>query len=138
MLVGKRAVMTATLFGNGRVFLSGPHPEARTDTRPLLLAAAEWCTHRSDPASDPFPVVKADLPAEGTVNQFYICSAAGSHDPEGNPIGFIWDFGDRSPRQYRPEAIHIYRNPGEYTVTLTVTTGSRHSQHSTEVSIVES
>jgi glutamine amidotransferase-like uncharacterized protein len=132
---GRRAAMTATVFGKGRVFLSGPHPEAQEDTHSLLLAAAEWCTGKSDPVSDQPLVAVADIPAEGIANRFLVCSAAGSRDSHGYPVGFIWDFGDGSPKQYRPEAIHIYEKPGIYTVTLTVTIGTRHSTRSTEVSI---
>jgi len=132
---GRRAIMTATVFGKGRVFLSGAHPEANEDTHSLLLAAAEWCTGRSDAESGPPPVVAADIPAEGIANRFVVCSAAGSHDPGGYPVGYTWDFGDGSPRQYRPEAIHIYGKPGTYTITLAVSTGTRTSTHSTQVSI---
>jgi glutamine amidotransferase-like uncharacterized protein len=125
-LLGRRAVMTATVFGKGRVFLSGAHPEAQEETYPLLLAAAEWCTGRADATSGPLPSIVAEIPAEGVAGQFLVCSAAGSCDPQGHPIGFSWDFGDGSPTQYRPEAIHIYENPGSYTVTLSVSTGTRH------------
>jgi hypothetical protein len=127
--------MTATVFGKGRVFLSGFHPEAQEETYPLLLAAAEWCTGISDAADTPPPVVVGDVPAEGVVGHFVICSAAGSYDPEGCPVGFAWDFGDKSPDQHRPEAIHIYEAPGRYTVTLTVSTGTRESTLSRTVRI---
>jgi len=102
-----------------------------------MLAAAEWCTRESDPESDPSPVIAADVPTERVAKRFFIVSAAGSHDPNGYPVGFVWDFGDGSPKQYRPEAIHIYERPGTYTVTLTVTTGARHSIQSIEVKIGE-
>jgi hypothetical protein len=118
--------MTATLFGKGRVFLSGPHPEAQEETYPLLLAAVEWCTGRSDAVGNPPPVLVADIPAEGIAGRFLVCSAAGSRDPQGGPVGFTWDFDDGSPKQYRLEAIHLYHEPGSYTVTLTVSTGTRH------------
>jgi glutamine amidotransferase-like uncharacterized protein len=134
---GRRAIMTATVFGKGRVFLSGAHPEANEDTYSLLLAAAEWCTGRSDAESGPPPVVVADIPAEGIANRFLVCSAAGSHDPGGYPVGYTWDFGDGSPRQYRPEAIHIYDKPGTYTITLAVSTGTRTGTHAAQVSIGE-
>ena len=134
---GRRAAMTATVFGKGRVFLSGPHPEAQENTHPLLLAAAEWCTGKSGAVGDQPPVVAAEIPGEGVVKRFLVCSAAGSHDPHGYPVGFIWDFGDGSAKQYRPEAVHIYGKPGTYTITLTVTTGTRYSIKSTEVSVRE-
>jgi hypothetical protein len=99
--------------------------------------AAEWCTGKSDPVSDQLPVVVADIPTEGIVKRFVVCSAAGSYDPHRYPVGFIWDFGDGPSKQHRPEAIHIYEKPGTDTITLTVTTGTRHSTKSTEVSIRE-
>lgn len=133
--MGKRAAMTATVFGKGRVFLSGPHPEAQEDTHGLLLAAAEWCTGKSDPIRDTLPIAVMDIPTEGVANRFLVCSAAGSHDPERYPLGFIWDFGDGSSKQYRPEAIHIYEKPGTYPISLTVTTGTRHRTKSIEVKI---
>jgi glutamine amidotransferase-like uncharacterized protein len=134
---GRRAVMTATVFGKGRVFLSGAHPEAHTSTHPLMLAASEWSTGQSDPESDEPPVIAADIPTQGFVGRFVVASATGSHDPLGYPIGFIWDFGDGAPKQYRPEAVHIFEQPGTHTITLTVTTGTRHSTRSMEVKIHE-
>jgi hypothetical protein len=134
---GRRAAMTATVFGKGRVFLTGPHPEAQEDTHALLVAAAEWCTGGSDVGHEGPPIVVADIPTEGIVNRFLVSSAAGSHDPCGYPVGFIWDFGDGSPKQYRPEAIHIYGRTGTYTIALTVTTGTRHSTQATEVIVRE-
>lgn len=135
-LRGKRAAMTATVFGKGRVFLSGPHPEAQEDTHALLLAAAEWCTGKSDHVSDQLPVAVVDIPTEGVARRFMVCSAAGSYDPHQYPLGFIWDFGDGFSKQYRPEAIHIYEKPGTYTITLTITTGRRHRTESIEVRMI--
>jgi glutamine amidotransferase-like uncharacterized protein len=135
MATGRRAAMTATIFGKGRVFLSGAHPEANENTRSLLLAAAEWCSGKSDADSDPSPVVVADIPAEGIAGHLVPCSAAGSLDPQGYPVGFTWEFGDGSPKQYRPEAIQIYDKPGSYTIALTVSTGTRHSTASKTVHV---
>jgi glutamine amidotransferase-like uncharacterized protein len=136
-LMGDRAVMTATVFGKGRVFLSGPHPESREQTHPITLAAAEWCTRKSDPKNSPPPLIKQDISTEEFANRFFTCSASGSQDPSGLPIGFIWDFGDGSPKQFRPDAVHIYKEPGQYAVTLTVSTGSKHSTKTTKVTIHE-
>ena len=38
----------------------------------------------------------------------------------GNPTSWKWDFGDGETNQYQTP-IHIYENPGSYSVTLTVT-----------------
>jgi len=135
--LGKRVVIAATVFGKGRVFLSGPHPEASEDTHALILAAAEWMSNRLDPMSDQHPFVDADIPLKGFVGYPFRTSAKNSHDPLGFPLGFTWNFGDSSPKQYRPEALHIYELPGRYTVTLIVTTGSRQSIQSKEVVISE-
>jgi chitodextrinase len=34
---------------------------------------------------------------------------------------FSWDFGDGSPPSTEPNPTHVYQNPGEYTVRVTVT-----------------
>jgi glutamine amidotransferase-like uncharacterized protein len=134
---GRRAVMTATLYGKGRVFLTGAHPEAQGTTQSLVLAAAEWCTGVSEPQDGPPPVIVSEIPAEGIAGRFFAVSAVGSRDPHGYPIGFIWDFGDGSPKQYRPEAIHIFERPGTFSVVLTVTTGNRNSTQTAEITIRE-
>jgi hypothetical protein len=67
---------------------------------------------RGAPETDQSPIRVAHVPTEGLANRFFIVSAAGSHDPHGYPVGLIWDFGDASPQQYRPEAIHIYAESG--------------------------
>ncbi|MHA1988299.1 MAG: PKD domain-containing protein [Promethearchaeota archaeon] len=135
--LGKRAIITATLFGKGKVFLSGPHPEARADSLALILAATEWILDRSDPMSDQRPFIDAIIPSEGVVDYPFMTSVGSSNDPLGYPLGFIWDFGDSSPKQYRPEAIHIYEKSGLYTVSLTITTGTRQNIQSLKVVIHE-
>jgi glutamine amidotransferase-like uncharacterized protein len=134
---GTRAVMTATVFGRGRVFLTGAHPEAARATHSLLVAAAEWCTGGSEPKNGQPPLIVSEIPAEGVAGRFFAVSAVGSGDPHGYPVGFIWDFGDGAPKQYRPEAIHIYEKPGLYRITLTVTTGNRDATRTVAINIRE-
>jgi hypothetical protein len=123
--IRKTPALTTTLYGRGRVFLSVAHPERSfiPGTWKFVRIAAEWCLGRSDPAKNRPPVIKADFPIKGSVRDSLLFSAAGSNDPEEYPIGFIWDFGDGSDPDYRPEASHAFQKAGTYKVTLTVTDG---------------
>src|SRR5262249_759896 len=46
----------------------------------------------------------------------------GSHDPDGDALTYSWDFGDGGTAN-GPTAIRTYRQPGTFTVTLTVDDG---------------
>ncbi|TDC07407.1 carbohydrate-binding protein [Streptomyces sp. 8K308] len=69
------------------------------------------------------PVARVDasrtsgpLPLEVTFD------ATGSHDPDGQPVTFAWDFdGDGTQDSTEPTATHTYTEPGRYTARLTVT-----------------
>ncbi|MDP7638772.1 MAG: PKD domain-containing protein, partial [Candidatus Hydrogenedentes bacterium] len=41
--------------------------------------------------------------------------------PSGNPVSYLWDFGDGSPTSADPNPLHLYTMAGFYTVELTVT-----------------
>ena len=121
--------LTTTLYGRGRVFLSVAHPERSyiPATWKFVRMAAEWCLGRSDPVNNQVPIIEADIPHLGETNKELTFSADGSDDPEGYPIGFIWDFGDGSDTVYRPAVTHTYTIEGTYTVTLTVTDGKENT-----------
>jgi len=38
----------------------------------------------------------------------------------GDPLGWFWDFGDGTPIDHSQHPVHIFPNPGSYTITLTV------------------
>ena len=52
-------------------------------------------------------------------------SSTGSGDPDGDPLGFLWDFGDGTTST-EPNPTKIYPNKGVYTARLTVSAGTDH------------
>ena len=62
-------------------------------------------------------------PANGLPPLQVALSAGGSFDPDGDPLTFIWDFGDGSPPAGGAEVAHIYQASGVYTARLTVEDG---------------
>jgi len=48
---------------------------------------------------------------------------ANATDPEGNPLSYIWDFGDGSPVSTVANPLHTYNAPGTYEATVTVSDG---------------
>jgi PKD repeat protein len=46
-------------------------------------------------------------------------SSAGSTDPEGGSLTYVWNFGDGTPTSSEPNPVHVYNANGSYTATLT-------------------
>ena len=65
-----------------------------------------------------FQWIQADTTTTMTVD----FDASGSEDPEGDALGYMWDFGDQSV-EVAEDAFHshTYEAPGEYSVILYVT-----------------
>ena len=54
-------------------------------------------------------------------------SSAGSNDPDGSPVTYLWDFGDgTTSTQASPSK--TYTEPGRYSITLTVSDGTLQAQ----------
>ena len=91
-------------------------------------------TTTSDPPSRPalpvpvldeenkLPVANASAnePHEGLVGEEITFNASLSYDEDGEIVGYKWDFGDETSES-GIIATHVYKNPGKYNVTLTVT-----------------
>ena len=71
------------------------------------------------------------LPASGAAPLTVAFDARGSHDPDGRPLGYDWDFGDGAnpPAGADPAPRHTYTAPGEYRATLTVIDGRTSGRH---------
>jgi PKD repeat protein len=73
------------------------------------------------PASQPPLAVLSAAPTSGPAPLAVSFSAAGSSDPEGQPLSIEWNFGDGSPAAYGATAVTTYSLPGTYTATVKVT-----------------
>ena len=68
-----------------------------------------------------FPVAVIDVtPKKVFTDQTVTLSATGSQDDSGIRT-YVWRFGDGSSAERKETITHVYKQPGTYTVTLTVT-----------------
>jgi glucose/arabinose dehydrogenase len=78
------------------------------------------------PNKAPSAVASASPQAFCNASDTVTFSAAGSTDPEGDPLTFTWEFGDGSPNQTGSGVTHNYPvvpDPAVYTATLRVSDG---------------
>ena len=66
------------------------------------------------------PVADFTIPSNLSTNQTIVFDASGSFDEDGVIVSYNWDFGDGMAGT-GSSPMHIYENPGEYYVILTVT-----------------
>jgi hypothetical protein len=61
-----------------------------------------------------------EAPGGFRINQTILFQDA-SFDPDGTIVRYQWTFGDTGNVSYDPDIVHVYRVPGTYSVTHTVT-----------------
>ena len=71
-------------------------------------------------ARSPIAVANVDNDAV-PVNTSVQFSSAGSNDPDGTALTYLWNFGDGTPTSTAPNPSHTYTAAGTYDATLTVT-----------------
>ncbi|OGW40848.1 MAG: hypothetical protein A2Y97_13865 [Nitrospirae bacterium RBG_13_39_12] len=72
------------------------------------------------PGNQP-PVAEANGPYNGVAGSPISFSSAGSYDPDGSIVSYLWTFGDNTQPSNEPNPTHTYATAGVYTATLTVT-----------------
>jgi PKD repeat protein len=83
------------------------------------------------------PQAKILAPPQGYVGQEISFDGSQSFDPNEDPLVFAWDFGDGVTSTSETTS-HIYQNPGEYLITLTVDDGMASSTATTTIKILSS
>jgi len=81
------------------------------------------------------PKAKILVPSQAYVGQEILFDGSQSSDPNDDPLDFYWNFGDENSANGE-KAKHIYQNPGEYLVTLTVDDGMVSSTATTTIKIL--
>jgi len=80
------------------------------------------------------PQAKIFVPSQGYLDKEILFDGSQSQDPNQDPLDFFWDFGDGNFGEGE-KISHIYQNPGEYLVTLTVSDGMASSSSTTTIKI---
>ncbi len=80
------------------------------------------------------PEAKISGDFSGVVGQNLNFSGENSFDPNGDPLDYLWDFGDGSFAK-GVNVAHAYNSPGTYFLTLTVDDGLTSSSETATVSI---
>lgn len=97
----------------------GPMPPPATTTTTTTTSSTTTTTVGPQ---DPVAVATATPTAPGFFGLPVAFSAAGSNDPDGGSIvSVLWDFGVPGQTSTNPTPNFTYRQPGNYSVTLTVT-----------------
>jgi PKD repeat protein len=109
------------------------HGFAEPGTYEVRLAVTDDAGASCSPAADVArvlvnapPVAVAGDDRQGFVGGAYdqlLFDAAGSSDPDGQPLTYVWDLGDGTTRTGE-KVLHAFAEPGEYTVRLGVTDGT--------------
>jgi len=78
-----------------------------------------FATMVTPPNNEP-PVADAGGPYNAAPDEPVTFDGSNSYDSDGEIKFYRWNFGDGTSEILAEKPVHIYRNPGEYTVTLTV------------------
>src|SRR3954453_7851202 len=101
------------------------------------LKSTPPATHVVTVRDDPPKAAVSASPASGPGPLQVTADASGSSDGDATPIvSYLFEWGDGSPAtamQSEPTATHTYQDPGEYTLTVTVTDKAGQTSKATTV-----
>lgn len=93
--------------------------DAGQSDRDSIVITVDWPTNNAPVAS---PTATPNSGPAPLAVQF----AANASDPDGDPLTYLWDFGDPGSSDNTSTGenpAHVYENPGTYTALLTVSDG---------------
>jgi len=82
------------------------------------------------------PLAFFDSPASAISGTPVSFDAAASYDPDGDPLTYVWNFGDGGTGSGMTPS-HTYQNGGTFTVTLTINDGNGGSDTESKTVVVE-
>jgi PKD repeat protein len=129
-------------FGDGNtatgVTVSHSYPASGTYTVTLTVTdddgATDTTTTTKTVRNKPPVAIFTESTENVYVNEKITFNAAGSYDPDGTIVNYLWDFGDGNTAT-GVTVFHAYADNGSYSVTLTVTDndGATDSAHATKI-----
>ena len=102
----------------------------------FLAPALAGCTGLLSSNSPPTATMSVDPSGTVKAGDAVTFSAAGSSDPDGDPMTFEWTFGDGNTGTGLTTS-HTYAQTGEYAVKLAVGDGTHEASASTTINVVD-
>ena len=103
----------------------------------FLAPMLAGCTDILGSNSSPTATMSVDPSGTVKAGSSVLFSAAGSSDPDGDPLTFGWDFGDDNTGTGLTTS-HTYAQPGDYVAELAVGDGTHEATTSMTITVVDS
>lgn len=130
-------------FGDGGTAtgISPSHTYVTTGTFTVTLTVSDGALSSTDQttavisAGNRAPVAEAGGPYNAVAGAPLNFDGSASTDPDGDPLSYLWNFGDGSPAASGISTTHVYGQAGTYGVVLSVSDNLAASSDSTTANI---